>query len=116
MVILFQPQLSNLEDKRSTVAQLALQRATEKAALEGYYTQEIIDEMYSILEMVGYTRDDVVLDLTSEEVFRGEYIKGTVKVPNQYQYILLTNLLDSDKTTDESYHVHFSSRMSEHVN
>ncbi|MFD2216559.1 hypothetical protein [Metabacillus endolithicus] len=117
LVVLFQPSLDRLEESREKVIQVALQRGIDKASLEGYFTEDIIDEMKDIVKKVGYEEDDIELELTTTPVLRGNYIHGKIKVPNEYQHLLIKNLLERDTSNEEEmYHVHIASRMSEFVN
>lgn len=115
LIILFQPSLNELEESRNTVAQVAIQRATEKAAVEGEYTEEIISEMTAILKSIGYDESDIEYDLSTGPIYRGDYIRGSVKVPNQFSFILLDNLFTGGNP-EEQYHLNSSSRMSEFIN
>lgn len=114
LVLLFQPALARVEESREKVVQVAIQRGTERAAVEGYFTEEIIDEMKLLLERVGYEKDDIEFVGTILPVSRGEYVEGTIKAPNIYQYLLLENLVTGERT--DNYHVHSASRMSELIN
>lgn len=114
LIILFQPYLNDIEDGRDRVAQVALERATEKAALEGYYTTDIIMEMNSILEKVGYSADDIEFTGTTDVTTRGQYITGTLKVPDKYSFLLFTHLLER-KSNESNFHVNTATRMSEYI-
>ncbi|OIJ09461.1 hypothetical protein BKP35_16535 [Anaerobacillus arseniciselenatis] len=115
LIILHQPTLNTVEETRGNVAKVAIERATEFASVEGYYTEEIKKEVYTLLGLVGYTEDNIELFLTEDITFRGDYIEGGVKVPNLYTNVLITNILDPS-VQEQLYHVHYSSRMSEYVN
>ncbi|WP_214483775.1 hypothetical protein [Bacillus sp. SM2101] len=115
LIILFQPQLNNVEQARDIVSKQAIERATEKAAIEGYYTPEIIEEMTELLMKLGYSEDEIEYRLTTDVTYRGDIIEGTVKLPDKYSFILISNLIER-KENDELYHVNTASRMSEFVN
>lgn len=114
LIMLFQPQLNNFEEQRKDYIIQALERANEKAAVEGYYTDEIKQELIELVKKVGYSEDDIELLVTSDIRYRGEFVEGSVKVPNQFYYIMIDSLLDRGNTQPKS-HVHYTSRMSEYV-
>lgn len=116
MIIIFQPYLDRLEEARDIVNQVALERATEKAAIEGYYTDEIVLEMKDLVKRVGYRDEDIEFDGTSLLTDRGNYIQGTLKVPNVYQHILISSILERKDEPDAMYHVSSATRMSEYIN
>lgn len=112
IIMIFQPDLNNLENNRDIWIQSMLQRETEKAAIDGYYTPTIKNEIYTYLQNIGYKQSDVQLNLTSTPVPRGSYITGTIKVPSPYSDILI-RLLIGDKTTTN--HVASATIMSEYL-
>ncbi|KAB2329450.1 MULTISPECIES: hypothetical protein [Bacillaceae] len=114
LILLFQPSLDRVEETREKVVQGAIQRGVERAAVEGYFTNENIMDMVAILSLVGYNEEDIEFDVTLTPTPRGEYIEGAIKVPNHYQFLLFENIISGDIT--EKYHYHFASRMSEYVN
>lgn len=113
LVLLFQPALDRLEEAREKTVQVALQRGTEKAAVEGFYTSQNIEEMYALLKRVGYSEEDIEFEGTNFPTYRGEYVEGTLKVPNVYQFLLFENMVSGEAT--EKYHVHSATRMSENI-
>lgn len=113
LMLLFQPALDRMEEAREKVVQIAIQRATEKAAVEGYYSIDTIDEMYALLERVGYDRADVEFKGTIIPVTRGEYVEGALKAPNLYQFLLFESLVSGEETN--KYHYHAATRMSEYL-
>ena len=114
LVLLFQPALDRMEEGREKAVQVTIQRGLEKAAVDGYFTEENLDSMYKYLERVGYDRDDVTFNGTLMPVYRGEYIEGSLQVPNTYQFLLFENLVSGEAT--EKYHIHSATRMSEAIN
>jgi hypothetical protein len=112
---MIQPMLHNAEQSRGEVAQIAIQRATEKAAIEGYYTEEIIQEVYDLLGQVGYSENDIDLEVTTTTKYRGEYVSGKVKVPNKYFFLLFDSLLRI-KNEEPMFHIKSATRMSEYIN
>lgn len=113
LVILFQPTLDRLEEKREKTVQVAIQRGVERAAIDGYFTRETIDEMMMLLESVGYEEEDVTFYGTEEQTLRGQYVEGSIEVPNQFQFLLLENYLTGE--VEDKSHYHFASRMSEYI-
>lgn len=113
LMIIFQPYLDRMEEKREKVVQVALQRGLEKAAIEGRFTERTIDEMYEMLEDVGYEKDEIKFEGTTNLTYRNDYIEGTLTVPNHFQMLLLENYLTGKVT--EKYHTHYGSRMSEYI-
>lgn len=112
---LIQPMLHEVERYRGDAAMIAIERATEKAAVEGSYTTEIIEEIFYIMEGVGYSRDEVELMLTTDETLRGDYVSGSIKVPNKYFFLLASSLMNSSEE-EEMYHIRSATRMSEFLN
>jgi hypothetical protein len=88
-IILYQPILNDIEEARGELSQMAIERGTELAAVKGYYTPEIIEEMYLIMESVGYECSQVELTVTDTPQLRGSYVTGTIKVPNEYRFLLI---------------------------
>lgn len=114
LVLLFQPALARMEEGKEKVVQVAIQRGVERAAVDGYFTDDNIDNMYKLLESVGYAREEVVFNGTLFPTYRGENIEGTLKVPNKYQFLLIENLISGEVT--ENYHIESATRMSEALN
>ena len=114
LVLLFQPALDRMEEAREKVVQVAIQRGVEKAAVDGYFTDENLDTMYKLVEKVGYDRDDVIFNGTLTPVYRGQYIEGSLQVPNTYQFLLFENMVTGE--VSEKYHFHSATRMSEAIN
>lgn len=115
LVIIFQPYLDRIEDGRDKISKIAIERGTARAAVDGYYKSENIRDIKELLYAVGYEDEDIQLELTTSPKPRGEYVTGVIKVPNEYQHILFTSLLEGNKQ-EEMYHVNLASRMSENVN
>ena len=113
LMLLFQPAFDRMEEAREKIVQVTIQRATEKAAVDGYYSSETIDEMYAILEKVGYSPDDIEFKGTLFPATRGNYVEGSIKVPNIYQFLLFENLVSGEKS--DKYHFHAATRMSEYI-
>ena len=116
MILIFQPYLNDLESGRDAIAQVAIERATERAALDGYFTQENIEGMQKLLAKAGYSEEDITLEITTEAVDRGNYVSGTLKVPDQYTFILIKNMLERGKEQDQEFHINTATRMSEAIN
>ena len=53
MIFALQPILNDAEEARGTIAKIAIERATERAAVEGRFTEEIKNEMIELLTGVG---------------------------------------------------------------
>lgn len=113
LIIIFQPYLDRVEEKRSQIVQIALQRGLEKAAIEGRFTNDTIDEMVEMLENVGYERDEIEFQGTTQLTYRNNYVEGALRVPNQLQMLLLENYLDGE--VSEKYHASYGTRMSEYI-
>ena len=114
LILLFQPALDRLEEGREKVVQVAIQRGVERAAIDGYFTDDIKNDMYAVLSAVGYQEEDIEFKGTERPTYRGDYIEGTLKVPNKYQFLMFENLFEG-RTTD-NYHIHTATRMSEFIN
>jgi hypothetical protein len=114
LFFMIQPMLHDAEQSRGEVAQIAIQRATEKAAIEGYYTDEIVQEVYDILGQVGYSESDIDLEATTTMKYRGEYVSGKVKVPNKYFFLLFDSLLRIEND-EPMFHIKSATRMSEYI-
>ncbi|WP_282155745.1 hypothetical protein [Cytobacillus gottheilii] len=114
LILLFQPGLDRVEEAKEKVVQVAIQRGVERAAVDGHFTTDNILDIKEILTSVGYKEEDIELTISTEIIPRGEYITGTIKVPNQFQFLLFENIFSQETT--EKYHVHTASRMSEYVN
>jgi hypothetical protein len=109
------PILNDLETQRGKVVSTVIHRATERAALEGRYTYENTEEIYETLESIGYTRDDIELEVTTDITFRGDYVTGKISAPNDY-FFILGSLIMPDDESEELRHVRSASRMSEFIN
>lgn len=110
---MIQPILNHAEQSRGDVASIVIERATEKAALEGRYTEEIKNEIYTVLSNIGYREEEIELELTEEQTARGEYVSGTIKVPNKYYFVMFDALFGyADK---DIYHKKSATRMSERI-
>lgn len=111
MIMVFQSPLNNLENKRDQVARVVTERATEFAAVEGYYTDEIKQMVIDTLKSVGYTEDEINIKATETWQPRSEPVQIVVKVPNHYTNILVRAMFN--QTDDTLNHVSYASRMSE---
>lgn len=114
LFFLLTPILNDLEAARGKIIQATINKATEKASLDGYYTEENKENIYETLEKIGYTRDEIEFELTEELKYRGEYVEGTIKAPNEYLFIL-SGLLSSEKEENPP-HIKSGARMSEYLN
>ncbi|UII57766.1 hypothetical protein LS684_10230 [Cytobacillus spongiae] len=112
---LIQPMLHNAEEVRGKKAQIVIQQATEKAAILGQFTPELIEEIYTEMEEVGYEKDEIELSVTTNLTYRGDYVSGKIKVPNDYFFVLAKSLLLLNDDS-EMYHVRSATRMSEFIN
>ncbi len=113
LLLLFQPALDRMEEGREKVVQVAIQRGIERAAIEGGFTQENKDEMFALLSAVGYKESEIEFNGTESLTLRGDYVEGSLKVPNIYQFFLFENMISRE--TSEKFHFHSASRMSEYV-
>jgi len=115
LFFLIQPMLHYVEGQRGERAQIILEKATERAAIEGRYSPSIISDIVDEVEKMGYKEEDIKLRLTTDLTNRGDYVTGTLVVPNKFFFMLSPALLgfDEDKPL---YHVATASRMSEHIN
>jgi hypothetical protein len=114
LFFMIQPMLHDAEQSRGEVAQIAVQRATEKAAIEGYYTDDIIQEIHDLLGQVGYSENDIDLEVTTSTKYRGEYVTAKIKVPNKYFFLLFDSLLRI-KNEEPMFHIKSATRMSEYI-
>lgn len=114
MILIFQPYLADFEESRGKVVQSAIQRSVERAAVDGYFTDENIEEMENLIVSIGYSKEDIEFHGNLTPTLRGEYIEGSLKAPNEFQFLLIEKLLTGEVT--ENYHFHKASRMSEFVN
>ncbi|MBG9587682.1 hypothetical protein [Cytobacillus firmus] len=114
---LLQPVLNYMEETRGKAVEITVQRATEKAAIDGYYTPEILLEMKKKLNSIGYQDTEIEIDATQSVTLRGEYVEATIKVPNKYYFLLFKPLfLSDDDYSKDLYHVRSATRMSEYIN
>jgi hypothetical protein len=111
IIILFQPSLNDASEDTGDMLKDYIEFANEKAAVEGYYTPEIQTELKENIKKLGYTDSQIELTVTNTTKFRGEYVKGTVKVPNRWSSIMLSALFGSQ----ERYHIKSAIRMSEYT-
>lgn len=114
VMFLIQPLLHDAEKARGEAAKIAIERATERASIEGYYTADILEEVYTIMEGVGYTRDEVTLSVTETVTLRGDYVSAQIVVPNKYLFLIVKSFFNTDEV--EMNHVRSATRMSEYVN
>lgn len=114
-MLLFQPYLDRIEEAREKTVQVAVQRGLERAAVDGYFTGDNINDMLNLLAKVGYKEEDVEFKGTLAPTDRGQYIEASIKVPNQYQYLLLENLVLDGEDESDNYHYHYATRMSEYI-
>jgi hypothetical protein len=115
LFFMLQPMLHDAEMARGIVLETVVQRATEKAALVGYYTPDILDELKQKLEEVGYEENEIEIEATDVPVYRGGYVSLTVRVPNKYFFLLFSSLMYGDSEKDHMYHIRSATRMSEYV-
>lgn len=111
-VMVYQDSLNRVEELKGEMAEQTIQRATELASVEGYYTPEIIEGIENNLLAVGFSSEEISLELTLEFTERGEYVEGKITVPNKYTNILTRSFFSPNDET-ELNHVYKASRMSE---
>lgn len=107
--------LHDAEQARGDKAQIVIQRATEKAAIEGRFTDDIIQEVKDEMKRVGYDDSEIELEVTTDLTYRGNYISGKLKVPNKYFFLFAESLLSLGEE-EEIFHIRSASRLSEYVN
>ncbi|MFS0783389.1 hypothetical protein [Bacillus sp. 1P06AnD] len=76
LILLFQPALDRVEEAREKVVEVAIQRGVERAAVDGHFTAENIEDMMGLLSKVGYSEEDVEFKGTMEPTLRGDFIEG----------------------------------------
>ncbi|MFP7442549.1 MULTISPECIES: hypothetical protein [Bacillus] len=90
LTIMFTPFFVYLDSLHREVVALVLQQGLKEAAIEGYFTQEIVEGMKDTLEQ-DYKFDRNLIEITtpdSSPQTRGEYLEVEISVPRGPMFIL----------------------------
>ncbi len=89
IVYMFQPFLNEIYHLRNLAMQIALDQGIEKAAVDGRFTDSVINEMrMTLVDQLHFSAAEVAFTGTTVLTPRGGYIEGTLGVPAGQLWIL----------------------------
>jgi hypothetical protein len=116
LFFMFQPFHNEIVHLRGMAMEATLDRGLTKAAIEGYFTPAIIQEMKDTLKSVGFNDAKIEVMGTIEgqnaRVYRGAYIQGQIKYPMEDLWAMPGVLGNTSSTL---YYVRSGTQMSEYL-
>ncbi|MFA5881613.1 MAG: hypothetical protein WC834_05390 [Eubacteriales bacterium] len=89
IVYMFQPFLNEIYHLKNLAVQITLDRGIEKAAVDGKFTDQIVNEMRTTLsEQFHFSIDEISFTGTTSAAPRGAYIEGSLGIPTGQLWIL----------------------------
>ncbi|KYD21377.1 MULTISPECIES: hypothetical protein [Bacillales] len=87
--IMFAPILSYLDSLHREAVEVVLSEGARKAAVEGRFTDEIIDDMVGkLVEKYNFDEDKIHVEATTTVTPRAEYIEATITAPRSFIFVL----------------------------
>lgn len=87
--IMFTPILAYLDSLHREAVEVTLTEGAKKAAIEGYFTPEIIQEMRDTLtDKYNFNSSTIEITATTTLTTRGEYIEAEIRVPRGILFVL----------------------------
>ncbi len=89
IVYMFQPFYNEIFHLRNLALQVTLDNAIEKAAVEGRFSNETVNEMKAtMVDRLHYSSGDVSFCGTTKLTPRGNYVEGTLGIPAGQLWVL----------------------------
>ncbi|MDE3840990.1 hypothetical protein C0966_17135 (plasmid) [Bacillus methanolicus] len=87
--IMFAPILTYIDSLHREAVEVVLTEGAKKAAIEGYFTPEIIDDMKDTL-VTKYNFDEtkITIEATMTPTPRNEFIEASIEVPRGFIFIV----------------------------
>lgn len=80
--IMFAPILAYIDSLHREAVEVVLQEGAKKAAIEGRFTNNIINEMeQELVDHYNFDKDKIVINATTSLTNRNEYIEASIEVP-----------------------------------
>lgn len=87
--IIFAPLLAYLDSLHREAVEVVLTEGAKKAAVEGYFTTEIIEDMVdTLVDNYNFDKSKIEVTATFNPTQRGEYITASIEVPRGFIFIL----------------------------
>lgn len=113
IVYMFQPFLNEIYHLRNLAVQTTLDHGIEKAAVDGRFTNTVINEMkMTLADQLHFSTSDVSFSGTTMTTPRGRYIEGTLSIPAGRLWIL-SNVFGGGNDIKELSA--YAKQMSEHI-
>jgi hypothetical protein len=110
---MFQPFFNEVTHLRGMALEITLNRGIQQAAVQGYFTTDIINKMKDDLGKAGFNSAYVEFSGTTTRVDRGQYLQGQLKYPMNNLWVM-PGMLGSDGTSN--YYIRSATQMSEYLN
>ncbi len=89
IVYMFQPFLNEIYHLKNLAVQITLDRGIEKAAVDGRFTEAIINEMkMTLADQLHFSPAEIIFSGTTALTSRGGYLEGTLTIPAGQLWIL----------------------------
>lgn len=87
--ILFAPILAYVDSLHREAVEVVLNEGAKKAAVEGTFTPEIIQEMKNTLvQNYNFAESKIKIEATQSIATRGEYLEASIEIPRGIIFIL----------------------------
>ncbi|MBF0706732.1 hypothetical protein IQ283_08940 (plasmid) [Alkalihalobacillus hwajinpoensis] len=86
--IMFAPILAYIDSLHREAVEVVLQEGAKKAAIEGRFTNELVDDMkQELVDNYNFEEDKIIIDATQTLKTRNEYIEASIEVPRGIIFI-----------------------------
>lgn len=86
--IMFAPILAYIDSLHREAVEVVLQEGAKKAAIEGRFTNELIDDMkQELVDNYNFEEDKIKIDATQSLKNRNEYLEASIEVPRGIIFI-----------------------------
>ncbi|WP_374717750.1 hypothetical protein [Neobacillus sp.] len=87
--IMFAPILAYLDSLHREAVEVVLTEGAKKAAIEGKFSPEIIQEMKdTLVEKYNFDPNKIKINATQTLTYRNEYLEASIEVPRSFIFIL----------------------------
>ena len=85
---MFAPILAYIDSLHREAVEVVLQEGAKKAAIEGRFTNELIDDMkQELVDNYNFEEDKIKIDATQSLKNRNEYLEASIQVPRGIIFI-----------------------------
>ncbi|MDO6657430.1 hypothetical protein [Anaerobacillus sp. 1_MG-2023] len=86
--IMFAPILAYIDSLHREAIEVVLQEGAKKAAIEGRFTNELVDDMkQELVDNYNFEEDKIIINATQTLKTRNEYLEASIEVPRGIIFI-----------------------------